>query len=132
VIRFKSIISRIVILHVIAVAITSILMSLALSWLLNLATNNIHKAAMEEEAASVAHHLISGRWQHSLELPPDFQGFYSQPYGRYSYAVVDDHGCAYRKSNPNILVVQSAEDGAAENVPGAIDGARDRRILFQG
>jgi hypothetical protein len=40
--------------------------------------------------------------------------------------------CAYRKSNPNILVVQSAEDGAAENVPGAIDGARDRRILFQG
>jgi hypothetical protein len=42
-------------------------------------------------------------------------------------------GCAYRKSNPNILVVQSAEDGAAENVAGAmIDGARDRRILFQG
>ena len=43
-IRFKSIISRIVILHVIAVAITSILMSVALSWLLNMATNNIHNA----------------------------------------------------------------------------------------
>ncbi len=58
-IRFKSIISRIVILHVIAVVLTSILMSLALSWLLNLATNNIHNAAMQEQAESVAHHLVS-------------------------------------------------------------------------
>lgn len=49
-IRFKSIISRIVILHMIAVVITSILMSLALSWLLNLATNNIHDTAMEDQA----------------------------------------------------------------------------------
>src|ERR1700674_2525895 len=95
VIRFKSIISRIVILHVIAVAITSILMSLALSWLLNLATNNIHNAAMEEQAASVANHLsLRPDGSLSLELPPDLQGLYSQPYGRYSYAVVDDHGNA--------------------------------------
>jgi signal transduction histidine kinase len=93
VIRFKSIISRIVILHVIAVVITSVLMSLALSWLLNFATNNIHNEAMEEQAASVARHLISQPdGSLSLELPPDLQGLYSQPYGRYSYAVVDDQG----------------------------------------
>jgi signal transduction histidine kinase len=93
VIRFKSIISRIVILHVIAVAITSVLMSFALSWLLNLATNNIHNKAMEEQATSVGEHLISGAdGSLSLELPPDLQGLYSQPYGRYSYAVIDDHG----------------------------------------
>jgi len=40
--------------------------------------------------------------------------------------------CAYRKSNPDILVVQPAENWAAKNVPGAIDGARNRRILLQG
>ena len=92
-IRFKSIISRIVILHVIAVAITSILMSLALSWLLNLATINIHNDAMQEQAASVAHHLVpQADGSLSLELPPNLQGLYSQPYGRYSYAVVDDSG----------------------------------------
>lgn len=92
-IRFKSIISRIVILHVIAVAITSILMSLALSWLLNIATNNIHNDAMEEQAASLAHHLVpKADGSLSLELPPSLQGLYSQPYGRYSYAVVDDQG----------------------------------------
>jgi signal transduction histidine kinase len=93
VIRFKSIISRIVILHVIAVGITSILMSLALSWLLNLATTNIHNDAMEEQAASVAHHLVAqADGSLALELPPRLQGLYSQPYGRYSYAVVDESG----------------------------------------
>src|SRR5260370_26324193 len=40
--------------------------------------------------------------------------------------------CAYRKSNPDILVVQPAENWAAKNVPGPLDGARDRRILLQG
>jgi hypothetical protein len=41
-------------------------------------------------------------------------------------------GCACRKSNPGILVMQPAQDWAAKNVPDAIDGARDRRILLQG
>ncbi len=92
-IRFKSIISRIVFLHVIAVTITSILMSLALSWLLNLATNNIHNTAMEEQAASLARHLVArADGGISLDLPPELQGLYSQPYGRYSYAVVDERG----------------------------------------
>ena len=85
-IRFRSIISRIVILHVIAVVLTSILMSLALSWLLSLATDDIHNKAMEEQAASVAEHLIvQPDGDLTLELPPDLQGLYSQPYGRYSY-----------------------------------------------
>ena len=58
--RFKSIISRIVFLHVVAVVITSILMSLALSWLLSYATNNIHDKAMQEQAVSVGEHLSAG------------------------------------------------------------------------
>ena len=40
-------------------------------------------------------------------------------------------GCVCRKSNPNILVVQPAQDRAAKNGPGQFDGARDRRILLQ-
>jgi signal transduction histidine kinase len=93
VIRFESIISRIVILHVIAVAVTSVLMSVALSWLLNVATTNIHNDAMEEQAVSLAQHLVleaDGRL--SLDLPPNLQGLYSPRYGRYSYAVIDESG----------------------------------------
>ena len=44
---------------------------------------------------------------------------------------VRDSACACRKSNPNILVVQPAQDRAAKNGPGQFDGARDRRILLQ-
>jgi len=91
--RFKSIISRIVFLHVVAVVITSILMSLALSWLLTYATDNIHNKAMQDQAVAVGEHLqigADGRLQ--LNLPADLRGLYSQEYGRYSYAVVDENG----------------------------------------
>lgn len=91
--RFQSILSRIVILHIVAVIITSILMSVGLSWLLNYATNNIHNKAMQDQANAVAEHLsigADGRLQ--LDLPSDLLGLYSAEYGRYSYAVIDQHG----------------------------------------
>ena len=48
-----------------------------------------------------------------------------------SFADIEGRPCACRKSNPNILVVQPAQDRAAKNGPGQFDGARDRRILLQ-
>jgi signal transduction histidine kinase len=137
VIRFKSILSRIVVLHVIVVAITSVLMSLALSWLLSWATNNIHNQAMEEQAVSVAQHLVSRPdGSVSLELPADLQGLYSQPYGRYSYAVVDDQGNTLFSSlkdqapifpaDPRALAVQFLETRKGD---AAISGASIRRVV---
>ena len=81
-IRFKSIISRIVILHVVAVVITSIFMSLALSWLLNYETNNIHNKAMQEQAELVGEHLNT-RPDGSLDvnLPPTWKGSIRRPMG---------------------------------------------------
>jgi signal transduction histidine kinase len=91
--RFKSVISRIVFLHVVAVIIASILMSLALSWLLSYATDNIHDKAMQEQAVSVGDHLSVGTdGRLELKLPSDLLGLYSQAYGRYSYAVIDSDG----------------------------------------
>ena len=136
-IRFKSIISRIVILHVIAVAITSILMSVALSWLLNTATSNIHNEAMEEQAASLAKHLFRlADGSLSLELPESLQGLYSQPYGRYSFAVVDDQGKTLFSSLTDRSPVFPADPRTAdvqflETQKGgaAISGASIRRII---
>jgi signal transduction histidine kinase len=91
--RFQSIISRVVILHIFAVVIASILMSLALSWLLSFATDNIHNKAMEEQAVAVGQHLRMGPdGRLELNLPSDLLGVYSQEYGRYSYAVLDENG----------------------------------------
>jgi signal transduction histidine kinase len=137
VIRFNSIISRIVFLHVIAVAVTSILMSVALSWLLSVATNNIHNEAMEEQAVALAAHLVlepDGRL--SLALPPNLQGFYSQPYGRYSYAVIDETGKTLFSSLANNAPIFSADPRAStveflESRKGsaAISGASVRRSI---
>ena len=136
-IRFKSIISRIVILHVIAVAITSVLMSVALSWLLNTATNNIHNEAMEDQASTLAQHLVAqADGSLSLELPPNLQGLYSQPYGRYVYAVVDDEGKILFSSlkdkapvfpaDPRASAVQFLETHIGD---AAISGASIRRSI---
>ena len=40
-------------------------------------------------------------------------------------------GCAYRKSNPAILMVQSAQDRAADDIPGPLNAAMHRGILVQ-
>jgi signal transduction histidine kinase len=101
VLRFKSIISRIVFLHVVAVAITSVLMSLALSWLLSYATDTIHDKAMKEQAVTVGSHLnLLSNGQFELDLPLDLLGLYSQAYGRYSYAVTDEKGAVLFSSLP--------------------------------
>ena len=42
-IRFRSIISRVVALQVVAIGVTAILMPLALYWLLELAANSLHR-----------------------------------------------------------------------------------------
>lgn len=121
--RFKSILSRIVILHVVAVVVTSILMSLALSWLLSYATDTIHNKAMQDQAVSVGEHLTTGpdgRLQ--LNLPVDLLGLYSQEYGRYSYAVTDDRG--------NVLFSSLKEHAAlfpADNRSGEVEFLQHRR-----
>jgi hypothetical protein len=39
--------------------------------------------------------------------------------------------CAYQKSNPAILMVQSAQDRAADDIPGPLNAAMDGGILVQ-
>ena len=40
--------------------------------------------------------------------------------------------CAYRKSDPAILMVQAAQDRAADDIPGPLNAAMDGGILVQG
>ncbi len=92
-ISFKSIFSRIIFLHVIALVITAIVMPLVLYYFFKWAANDLHDQAMREQADLVAHYLVlrpDGRW--TLDLPPALQDIYSQAVARYAYAVVDDTG----------------------------------------
>ena len=89
----KSIFSRIIFLHVIALIITAIFMPLVLYYFFKWAANDLHDQAMREQADLVAHYLVlrpDGSW--TLDLPPALQDVYSQAVGRYAYAVLDDTG----------------------------------------
>jgi signal transduction histidine kinase len=90
-ISLKSIFSRIIFLHVIAVMVAAIFMPLVLYWFLKSAANDLHNAAMREQADLVAHYLVlvpNGDW--TLDLPPALQDLYSPAYGRYAYVVHDE------------------------------------------
>ncbi len=91
--RFRSIISRVVTLHIVAIGVTSILMPLALYWLINQAANSLHRDALRGQATIIATFL---RPQPdggvTLEVPPELQPLYSGGYGLYAYAVLSTTG----------------------------------------
>jgi signal transduction histidine kinase len=91
--RFRSIITRIVVLHVVAIGVTSILMPLALYYLLDQAANNLHRDALRIQAFTISSFL---RPQPdgglALDIPTEVQPLYSGNYGLYAYAILDTQG----------------------------------------
>src|SRR5258706_16198422 len=94
-ISFRSIFSRIIFLHVIALVITAIFMPLVLYYFFKWAANDLHDQAMREQAELVAHYLVlrpDGSW--TLDLPPALHDVYSQAVGRDAYSVLGGSGRA--------------------------------------
>jgi signal transduction histidine kinase len=91
--RFRSITSRVVALHIVAVGAISILMPLALYWLLDQAASSLHRDALRGQAATIAsflHPQPDGGL--TLSIPPELQALYGGAYGLYAYAVLDADG----------------------------------------
>lgn len=100
--RFKSTASRIVFLHIVAVSLTAVFMPLVLFWLLNQETKNLHQRAMSDQATAIARYLSispDGKW--SLDLPSALKAQFSDLYGRYLYAVLDQSGNVLFSSKAN-------------------------------
>jgi signal transduction histidine kinase len=101
VIRFRSVVSRIVALHIAAIVAASIGMPLALFLMLREAVEQLHHQALRDQAAEIVHYLSTapdGKLQ--LLLPPSLAEFYSQGYGRAAYAVLDGAGHVLFSSLP--------------------------------
>jgi signal transduction histidine kinase len=91
--KLRSTASRIVFLHIIAVALTAVFMPLVLFWLLNRETDNLHQRAMEEQVKTIARVLsVAPDGQMALALTPALKAQFSEAYGRYFYAVLDPTG----------------------------------------
>lgn len=91
--RFKSLFTRIIFLHTIAVVLTAILMPSVLLFLLNSEVSDLQRTTMLKQAERLARYLshqTDGTW--TFNLPPELQSQYSSDYGRYFYAVIDKDG----------------------------------------
>ena len=90
-VRFRSVTSRIIALHVAAIIATSICIPLALFLMLRQAVELLHHQALRDQAGEIVHYLsIAPDGSVRLSLPPGIAEFYSQGYGRAAYAVIDD------------------------------------------
>ena len=93
--KFRSVVSRIIALHLLAIVVTSICMPLALYMMLNYAAQELHHRALRERAAEILRYLDRGPdGAPRLSLPAALAQFYSEAYGRAAYAVLDASGNA--------------------------------------
>ncbi len=109
--RFRSIISRVVALHLVAIGITAVLMPLALYWLLDEAAYNLHRDTLRAQARTVAGYLEpTPNGDVRLQMPAGAEALYSGLYGLYAYSVLDSHGKVLFTSRPGGGPLSSEEE----------------------
>lgn len=92
-IRFRSVVSRIVALHLLAIIATSICMPFALFLMLKEAAQGLHQRALRDQAAEILRYVDRAPdGGIRLSLPPGLAAFYSDGYGRVAFAVLDGGG----------------------------------------
>jgi signal transduction histidine kinase len=103
VIRFHSVVSRIIGFHLLAIIATSICMPLALFLMLNHAAQGLHQRALRDQVAEILRYLDKGPdGAIRLSLPPGLAAFYSAGYGRAAFAVLDGDGRVLFSSSSGI------------------------------
>jgi signal transduction histidine kinase len=112
--RFRSVVARTISLHLVAIVVTSLFMPLALYLMLKHAAESLHDRALRQQAAEIVGYIepdATGGLQ--LQLPPPLAELYSEAYGRYAFAVLDDKG-AVLFSSLSGHAITSAAAGAAD------------------
>ena len=111
---FKSLIWRIVFLHIVAVAVVAIFLPLVLFWLLNSEIDQLHRAAMRAQAETLAERIIiQPDGKVTFNLPDSLRGLYSEAYGRYQYDIRDAGGRLLFSSH------KKTDEAESETISGA-------------
>lgn len=88
--RFKSILSRIIWLHVLAIGMAAIATPLATYFLLSATATSFENQMLRAHAATIGNYLtVSGDGQWKLDLPVDLVTFYVRNFDGFAYSVVD-------------------------------------------
>jgi signal transduction histidine kinase len=135
----KSILSRIIALHIVAVIAAAVLLRSVLHWSLASDVAELQLNTMAAQIEIFASHLEpqpTGGW--SLRLPAGVRDQYSDTYGRYAYAIIDDAGAVIFSSRANKQPLFAIDPNATgivpyrERTPGGaktIAGASSRKDL---
>ncbi len=92
---FKSITERIILLHIVAIIITSAFMPAALYFLLRATAENLQHRSLRENADLITRYLtVKPDGALELSLPAKLEALFSEAYGRYAYSIVDASGNA--------------------------------------
>lgn len=113
-IRLRSTVARIAVLHVAAIVVVAIGMPIALDQRLDDLTATIHNRLMMDRAESVARRLSRHDNAWHLGPPPAGAGHYSWSYRHYVFSVVDQHGRVLLSSPPGRKPVLSPDPVAAK------------------
>lgn len=91
--RFRSILWRIIVLHVLALAAASIAVPLASYFLLNATTTNFENRTLRAHADTIATYLSpNGHGGWTLALPNDLRTFYLHGFDGFAYSIIDRAG----------------------------------------
>jgi signal transduction histidine kinase len=91
--RFRSVVARTITLHLVAIVVTSLFMPLALYLMLKHAAEALHDRALREQATEIVGYLAAAPGGGlRLDLPGPLAELYSEAYGRYAFAVLDESG----------------------------------------
>ncbi|MBN9007193.1 MAG: HAMP domain-containing protein [Rhizobiales bacterium] len=114
----KSVLSRIVALHVVAVIVAAVLLRSVLHWSLASDVAKLQLSTMAAQIEMFARCLdrpATGGW--SLRLPEGTRDQYSDSYGRYRYAIIDDAGAVIFSSRPDKQPLFAIDPNATGIVP---------------
>ncbi|KJC52707.1 histidine kinase [Bradyrhizobium sp. LTSP849] len=124
---FKSLISRIVFMHIVAVAVAAIFLPLVLFWLLNSEVDQLHRDAMRAQAEVLAERIVpQADGTLAFNLPDSLRGLYSDAYGRYQYDIRDGEGrllfSSHRKTGAAVAAPRLSETISGAGVTRIIEG----------
>lgn len=125
---FKSLIWRIVFLHIVAVAMVAIVLPLVLFWLLNSEIDQLHHDGMRAQAEVLAERIVAQPdGSLTFNLPDSLRGLYSDAYGRYQYDIRDGEGrLLFSSHRPGAAALRPSETISGAGFTRIIDGKRVR------
>jgi signal transduction histidine kinase len=117
---FKSLIWRIVFMHIVAVAMVAIVLPLVLFWLLNSEVDQLHRDAMRAQAEVLAERIVAAPdGLLTFNLPDSLRGLYSEAYGRYLYDIRDADGRLLFSSRRKTGAAAAQAPPLSETISGA-------------